>query len=193
MSRPKEGVNEDEEIVYFDTLYNFAQVAISANDMALNGYAPKQIAKKLQQSAEAFLLLCKTENVVPEKVKKPGRPKKAEVEPEQPKEPEPEPLPENFARDENGWLLCPVCRKKLLKLTSTTKIVNCPVYCKSCKTEYLMSWWNIENKEIAYTRYVNNKHFIDRKDICNSGMQRTGVSEFIRTHTSATERVAINL
>lgn len=191
MSRPKEGVNEDEEILYFDTLYNFAQVAISANDMALDGYSIKKIAQKLQKSAEAFYLLCKPDEVKPRKKPKKKEPERVIEKMQQ--MPEPEPLPENFARDENGWLLCPVCRKKLLKLTSTTKIVNCPVYCKSCKTEYLMSWWNIENKEIAYTRYVNNKHFIDRKDIRNSGMQRTGVSEFIRTHTSATERVAMNV
>ena len=47
MSKQKEVVNEDEEILYFDTLYNFAQVAISANDMALDGYSIKKIAQKL--------------------------------------------------------------------------------------------------------------------------------------------------
>ena len=159
MSKQKEVVNEDEEILYFDTLYNFAQVAISANDMALDGYSIKKIAQKLQKSAEAFYLLCKPDEVKPRKKPKKKEPERVIEKMQQ--MPEPEPLPENFARDENGWLLCPV--------------------------------WNIENKEIAYTRYVNNKHFIDRKDIRNSGMQRTGVSEFIRTHTSATERVAINL
>ena len=178
---------------YYDVLYNFAQVVVKANDMALDGYTPKQIVKKLRKASDAFVLLAGVNDV-----KKPGPPKKAEPEekpaqviPEQPVEPEP--LPDNFARDEKGWLLCPVCRKKLLKLTSTTKIVNCPVFCKACKAEYMLSWWNVENKDIVYTRYVNNRHYIDRADIRSKGMQGTGVQSFLNTGTSATERVAMAL
>lgn len=119
---------------------------------------------------------------------------KKQAEPKDPeKSPEPEPLPENFIKDENGWGLCPVCRKKILKLTSTTKLVNFPAYCKACKSEYVVSWWNVENKDIAYTRYVNNKHFIDRRNIRSKGMQWTGVGTFQHTRTSATERVAMQL
>lgn len=35
---------DDEQ--YYDMLYNFAQVTIRANDMALDGHPVKQIAKK---------------------------------------------------------------------------------------------------------------------------------------------------
>ena len=66
---------DDEQ--YYDMLYNFAQVTIRANDMALDGHPVKQIAKKLQQSAEAFYLLCKTDEIVPVRANKVGRPKKA--------------------------------------------------------------------------------------------------------------------
>ena len=106
---------------------------------------------------------------------------------------DPEPLPDNFIREENGWGLCPVCRKKILKLTSTTKLINFPAYCKSCKVDYMVSWWNIENKDIAYTRYVNNKHYINRADIRSYAMRGTGVNKFLNTNTSSTERVALNL
>lgn len=174
---------------YYDVLYNFAQVAVKANDMALDGYTPTQIASKLRKASDAFVLLARWDEVKKTGPKKKTEPEKPEEKPEQPAEP----LPDNFARDENGWLLCPVCRKKLLKITSTAKIVNCPVYCKSCKAEYILSWWNIENKEIVYTRYVNNKHYIDRADIRSKGMQGTGIQSFRNTGTSATERIAMTL
>lgn len=185
---------EDEH--YYDTLYNFAKVAINANDMALDGYSTDQIAKKLQQSAEAFYMLCKVDEV---NENKQGRPKKgSDLIEEKPKEdkktiPDHEPLPDNFMKDEDGWGLCPVCRKKILKLTRTTKLVNFPAYCKSCKADFIVNWWNVENKDITYTRYVNNKHYIDRRDIRSSAMKGTGVNSYLVTNTSATERVALNL
>lgn len=177
-----------DETQYYDMLYNFAQVTIRANDMALDGYSTEQIARKLQQSAEAFFLLCKTDLVEVKKEKRGRKPKEPEPVPK-----EPEPLPDNFLKDDNGWGLCPICRKRILKLTSTTKLVNFPAYCKSCKMEHLVSWWNVENKEIAYTRYVNNKHYIDRKDIRSHAMKGNGVQTFLNTGTSSTERVALKL
>ena len=39
---------EDER--YYDTLYNFANVAIKANDMAMDGYSTNQIAKRLNST-----------------------------------------------------------------------------------------------------------------------------------------------
>ena len=188
-----------EEEQYYDTLYNFAKVAITANDMAMDGYSTNQIAKKLQRSAEAFYMLCKVDEVKIEKVKKPCRKKKDQdlieenTKTEEENAHDPEPLPDNFIREENGWGLCPVCRKRILKLTSTTKLINFPAYCKSCKVDYMVSWWNIENKDIAYTRYVNNKHYINRADIRSYAMRGTGVNKFLNTNTSSTERVALNL
>ena len=181
-----------DDMQYYEMLYNFAQVTIRANDMALDGYSTDQIAQKLQQSAEAFFLLCKTDSVGVKQEKRGQKQKEQQPAPENVR-PEPEPLPNNFLKDDNGWGLCPICRKKILKLTSTTKLVNFPAYCKSCKMEHLVSWWNVENKEIAYTRYVNNKHYIDKRDIRSHGMKGTGVQTFLSTGTSSTERVAMQL
>ena len=89
--------------------------------------------------------------------------------------------------------MCPVCRKKIIKLTSTTKLIDFPAYCKSFKAEYIVSWWNVESKDIEYTRYVNNTHYVDRRNIRNDGMKGTGVKHFMNTRTSATERVAMKL
>ena len=86
-----------------------------------------------------------------------------------------------------------MCRKKMLKLTSTTKLINFPAYCKSCRTDYMVSWWNVDNKDIAYTRYVNNKRYINREDIRSYAMRGTGLGSFLSTNTSATERVAMEL
>lgn len=55
MSKQKEVVNEDEEILYFDTLYNFAQVAISANDMALDGYSIKKSLRSYKSRQKHFI------------------------------------------------------------------------------------------------------------------------------------------
>lgn len=188
---------EDER--YYDTLYNFANVAIKANDMAMDGYSTNQIAKRLQKSAEAFFLLCKMDKVeVKKKDEKKKAPDQIEEKPQEeaqttPVQQDPEPLPDNFIREENGWGLCPMCRKKMLKLTSTTKLINFPAYCKECRTDYMVSWWNVDNKDIAYTRYVNNKRYINREDIRSYAMRGTGLGSFLNTNTSATERVAMEL
>ena len=176
---------QDEE-KYYDMLYSFTQSMVAANDMAADGCETKLIAKRLQRAAEAFYLLCKTDTV---KAKKVGRPKKQA----EPKQPEPEPLPENFIKEENGWGLCPVCRRKMFKVTGTTKLVNFPAYCKSCRSDYVVSWWNVDNKDIEYTRHVDNRHFIDRRDIRSRGLQGSGLHTYQRTGTSATERVAMQL
>ncbi len=81
----------------------------------------------------------------------------------------------------------------MIKVTGTTKIVDFPAYCKACKAEYLVSWWNVENKDIAYARYVNDKHYVNRRDIRNEGMKGTSVQHFLHTRTSSTERVAMKL
>lgn len=179
-----------DETQYYDMLYNFSRVIVKANDMAFNGDSMEKIAEKLEKSAEAFLLLCKTDSVEVKKGQKPGR--KPEHEPEPPKE-QPEPLPSNFMKEESGWGICPVCRKKIIKVTSTTRLIDFPAYCKSCKAEYIVSWWNVDNKDIAYQRYVNDKPYIDRHNIHNEGLKGNGVKHFMRSRTSSTERVALGL
>lgn len=40
----------------------------------------------------------------------------------------------------DGWLSCPKCRrnKKLLKISSKTTATNLYVFCRNCKTEFLI-------------------------------------------------------
>ena len=181
-----------DETQYYDMLYNFSKVIVKANDMALNGDSMEKIAKKLQRLAPAYLLLCKTDTV--KAGKKPERKPKRDISPEsEPLKEQPEQLPSNFMNEENGWGLCPVCRKKMIKVTSTTRLIDFPAYCKPCKAEYIVSWWNVDNKDIAYQRYVNDKHYIDRRNIRNEGIKGNGVKHFMRTRTSSTERVALEL
>lgn len=32
-----------------------------------------------------------------------------------------------------GWLICPNCRRKLMKVLPNTRAENLPVYCRTCK------------------------------------------------------------
>ena len=39
----------------------------------------------------------------------------------------------------NGWLICPICRRrKLLRVYRETNGRNIPLYCKNCKTEFVV-------------------------------------------------------
>lgn len=195
MGRPKKiEIPEDEmirdEVKFYDTLNSFADVLYRINEQASDGETKKNIEKKMCRLIPAFTLLCGVSlDDVPKKSSKKVQP----VEVLEPPKKEPEQLPSNFIKEDNGWGLCPVCRKKIIKLTSTTKLIDFPAYCKSCKAEYIVSWWNVESKDIEYTRYVNNTHYVDRRNIRNDGMKGTGVKHFMNTRTSATERVAMKL
>lgn len=183
-------MSEIEEVKYYDMLFNFTSAIIRLNDLAFDGETKNSIEKKMRRLIPAFALLC-GESLDDEPKKSNKNVRLIGVPEPSPKEPEQ--LPSNFIKDENGWGLCPVCRKKIIKLTSTTKLIDFPAYCKSCKAEYLVSWWNVENKAIEYTRYVNDKHYIDKRNIRNEGMKGTGVKHFQNTRMSATERVAMHL
>lgn len=148
---------DDEQ--YYDMLYNFAQVTIRANDMALDGHPVKQIAKKLQQSAEAFYLLCKTDEIVPVRANKVGRPKKVEEVQECQKTEQQEvpaaptvqtgPPKKKLVRHtslksnlhvRNGWGTCPICGAKCIKVNQNTIMVNFLMYCKRCHLESVVTW-----------------------------------------------------
>lgn len=43
------------------------------------------------------------------------------------------------------WGACPKCGKKCIKLREDTVLVNFPMYCKVCKTEYVISWGNVRH------------------------------------------------
>ena len=192
-------MSEKEELKYYDVLYDFASVVVRLNEQALDGETKKNIEKRICRLIPAFTTLCgmdangKIDVSKAGPLKKPGPKPKVEPTPQPESKAEPEPLPSNFMKEDNGWGLCPICRKKVLKLTKTTKLIDFPAFCKSCKTEYIVSWWNVENKDIEYTRQVNNTHYVDRRNIRSEDMRGTGVKSFINTRTSATERVAMRL
>lgn len=195
-----------DEVMYFDTLYDFASVISRLNNKAFDGVAKNAIEKNFCKLIPAFTLLCgvNTDDNIdisevannkrgPQKgTKRKSKEKEQELPPE-PKQEEPEQLPYNFLKEDSGWGLCPVCRKKMVKLTSTTRLIDFPAYCKACKTEYVVSWWNVDKKEIEYTRYVNNTHYVHKGNIRNEAMKGTGLKAFVNSKTSATERVAMHL
>ena len=190
----------DEEIrkeaKYFDTLYDFTGIITRLNEKACDGVSKDSLEKKICRLIPAFTLLCgidEERNVIEPKKNssKRGRPKK-KVEP-QSKQPEPEQLPDNFVKEKDGWGLCPVCSRKMIKLTSTTRLMDFPAYCKACKAEFIVSWWNVENKDMEYKRYVNKQYYIPKSNIRHEDMIGTGLKSFTNTRTSATERVAMHL
>ena len=139
---------------YYDVLYDFTKTIVGINDMACDdGVEPKRLSRRFQSLITAFMQLCmideNTTQIDP--ARKRGQ-KKKETETEQLKR---EVIPDNFIHEENGWGICPVCRKKMIKLTSNTRLENFPAYCKMCKTEYIVNWWNVDKKEIPYQRHIN--------------------------------------
>ena len=202
------------EMKYYDMLYSFAGVVSKANEQSFNGWEPKMIAKTLRKSSEAFFNLCMMDQfghlVSYERCKanaaeeKKGPAQRAEGAAEAQGTPvgsrsrgkaaqseeEPETLPErprpgNFLRIENGWGLCPVCSSKVLRVTMATRLENFPVYCKRCRAEHLVNWWNAEQLRIEYKRYINDSH------LRNQALKGTGLQSYRNSGSSATERVAM--
>ena len=193
-------MSEKEEMKYYDVLYDFASVIVRLNEQAFDGEAKKNIEKKICRLIPAFTTLCGMDEngkIDVSKVvsgNKVGRPKKVEPKPaSEPPKDEPEPLPSNFIKEDNGWGLCPVCGKKMVRLTGTTKLIDFPAFCKSCKDEYLVSWWNVDAKVIEYKEYTRPPRRIAREDIRYEALKGAGLRSYSNTRTSATERVAIHL
>lgn len=189
----------DTEVKYYDMLYNFAGVVSKANEQSFEGRDPKMIAKTLRKSSEAFCSLCMIDIMEPKPAEERSKPvleslkapadskgksatakeaEETEILPERPK-------PGNFLRIENGWGLCPVCSTKVLRVTMTTRLENFPVYCKRCRAEHLVNWWNAEHQRIEYKRYINDSH------LRNQALKGTGLQSFRNSRNSATERVAV--
>ena len=198
--KAKESKEQQEIGAYYDMLYDFACLVSKANEYSFEGESPKKIAGKLRKSLDAFLNLCMLENVKPKE-------KKVEKAPKQPKEPEPqkeetvkekaakEPtkksLPDNFLKiTPDGWGLCPVCKNKVLKVTSATRLENFPVFCKRCRADHIVNWWNADMQRILYKRYVSDRYVRERAEQAYKGV---GYRIFQNTGASATERVAMKM
>lgn len=181
--------NADMEVKYYDMLYDFAGVVTRANEQSFEGRKPTYIAARLRRSAEAFCSLCMIKDFTGDKKQEESRNelqehKEARLIPNQKQDEKP--LPDNFLRiDKDGWGLCPVCQNKVLKVTATTRLENFPVYCKHCRADHLVNWWNADNQRIRYKRYVNERYLMDQ------ALKGTGLRTFQNTGSSAPERVAV--
>ena len=184
---------QQETGAYYDMLYDFSCLVSRANEQSFEGLEPKRIAGLMLKSADAFLKLCMVENLTPKEQKK-EQPKK--VKEEQPKETIVEEtkqrtLPDNFLKiTPDGWGLCPVCGNKVLKVTSTTRLENFPVFCKRCRADHIVNWWNADEQRILYKRYVSDRYIRDRADAAYKGV---GYRNYQNTGMSATERVAMKM
>lgn len=189
-------MDEKQELRYFDMLYDFSRVVSKANEQSFEGLEPGKIAETLRRSAGAFLELCMSDsiagnnkdNVSQEKSKDhkviPNTPEQKTIVEQQEKKP----IPNNFLKvDANGWGLCPVCGSKVLKVTSVTRLENFPVFCKRCRADHLVNWWNADNQRILYKRYVNDRYIRDQ------ALKGTGLKSFQNSGLSATERAAMRI
>ncbi len=182
----------DMEVKYYDMLYEFARAVTRANEKSFEGVAPKRIAKSLRKSFEAFRRLCMIDDLNKGQEESPEAPQEDKKEPpDQEQTPtgrqqEEKPLPDNFLRiDKDGWGLCPVCQTRVLKVTATTRLENFPVFCKRCRADHLVNWWNADNQRIMYKRYVNERYLMEQ------ALKGTGLRTFQNTGSSAPERVAV--
>ncbi len=192
------------EVKYYDMLYNFASVVTKANEQSFEGLEPKRIADTLRRSARAFLKLCMVESIGEDKGKTKheafsevqGHEKNMLKNDETVAVPEQDSmtelkqkekaLPDNFLKiDKDGWGLCPVCHTKVLKVTATTRLENFPVFCKRCRADHLVNWWNAENQRILYKRYINDRYIKDQ------ALKGTGLCSFRNTGASVQEKVAM--
>ena len=183
---------QQETGAYYDMLYDFSCLVSRANEQSFEGLEPKKIAKLMQKSSDAFLKLCMVDSVVPKQKKEVTEPKekpKAETLKEAlTEEPKERPLPDNFLKiTPDGWGLCPVCGNKVLKVTATTRLENFPVFCKRCRADHIVNWWNADEQRILYKRYVSDRYIRDR------AYKGTGLKSFQNTGSSAPERVIIGI
>lgn len=194
MAKERKKLDDDskakEEEKYYNDLYDFALTISKANENSFEGVEPYRIANTLRNSLEVFFSLCMYDPELItigkekhfEKVKEEVK-KELDVKPEQKLEKKCE---GKFLKiNAEGWGLCPECNTKVLKVTSITRLENFPVYCKKCKADHLVNWWNADKQRIIYKRYVSDSA------IRNSAMKGTGLRAFMNSRTSATERVAI--
>ena len=179
-----------EDCKYYDDLYSFSITISKANEMSFNGAKPYKIANILRKLLESFYSLCLYD---PEIIKK-GMEKHTEevakkVEKEVDKIEDKEIVLMGKGNmleiNEEGWGLCPMCSSKILKVTSVTRLENFPVYCKRCKADHVVNWWNAKKLRIEYKRYVNDNAIIE------NAFKGTGLKSFRYTGSSATERAAM--
>ena len=179
------------EEYYYDLLYKFAVDISKANEKSFDGYEPYIIANDLRKSLESFFELCMYDPDLitlgkqrfSEKIKQEVA---EELKAAEQKQQEKKVYQGKFLQiDAEGWGLCPVCDTKVLKVTSITRLENFPVYCKRCKADHLVNWWNAKQQKILYRRYTNDNAIRDK------ALKGTGLKQFRYTGSSATERAVI--
>ena len=179
------------EEYYYDLLYKFAVDISKANEKSFDGYEPYIIANDLRKSLESFFELCMYDPDLitlgkqrfSEKIKQEVA---EELKVAEQKQQEKKVYQGKFLQiDAEGWGLCPVCGTKVLKVTSITRLENFPVYCKRCKADHLVNWWNAKQQKILYRRYTNDNAIRDK------ALKGTGLKQFMYTGSSATEKAVI--
>lgn len=179
-----------EDCKYYDDLYSFAIAISKANEMSFNGEKPYKIANILRKMLENYYSLCLYD---PNMIKKGMEEHKEEIAKQVKKEVDKIEDRQIILMGKSnmieinaeGWGLCPMCSSKLLKVTSVTRIENFPVYCKRCKADHVVNWWNAKKLRIEYKRYVNDNA------IRENAFKGTGLKSFRNTGYSATERAAM--
>ena len=209
-AKGQESKEQQETGAYYDMLYDFACLVSKANEWSFEGNEQKAIANKLRNGLDAFVHLCMLEKLDPneKKIEKVSEQQKEEpktmaepTEPELQKE-EPveekaaikskkKPLPNNFLKiTPDGWGLCPVCKNKVLKVTYTTRLENFPVFCKRCRADHIVNWWNADMQRIMYKRYVSDRYVREQAEKAYKGV---GYKRYLDTGVSSTERVAMKM
>ena len=202
-AKGQESKDQQETGAYYDMLYDFACLVSKANEWSFEGNEPKAIANKLRNGLDAFVHLCMLEKLDPneKKVEKIPEPPKKLPDPEEPKKevveekvavkPNKKTLPDNFLKiTPDGWGLCPVCKNKVLKVTQTTRLENFPVFCKRCRADHIVNWWNADMQRVMYKRYVSDRYIREQAEKAYKGV---GYKRYLDTGVSATERVAMKM
>ena len=112
--------------VYYDKLYKLYEHVSILNRRAADGCRTSELKSDLSTLSGLFLSLCGETSM------KQGQ---------DPKKPQIAPKPANFIHAGAGWIRCPLCGTRMVKVNSSTVIKNLPAYCKWCKKEVSVSWW----------------------------------------------------
>ncbi len=115
---------------YYDNLYKLYGHISILNGRAAEGCDTNELKNDLSAVSGLFFSLCGETFT---------KQKQARNKPQ--KEPQAATKPANFIHAGAGWIRCPLCGTRMVKVNSSTVIKNLPAYCKWCKKEVSVSWW----------------------------------------------------